>query len=128
MSFSKDIKKEILSNGFKGRCSGLAFLCGLIYSSAEYEVEENIVKNFVIPTDLDFLIDYLKNITKELYGRDDLNLSSTFKISTTQYYNIAFPSDLALKILLETRALKLEDGILQLNEKVSGEITKDIDG
>ena len=62
MSFSKDVKKEVLNNGFTSKERALAFLCGLIYSSAEYEVVDNEIKNFVIPTDIDFLLDYIKEL------------------------------------------------------------------
>lgn len=128
MSFSKDIKKEILDNGFNQKENALAFLCGLIFSSAEYEVLGDIVKDFVIPTDVDFLIDGLKAIAKFLYNRDDIELKDTFKISQRQYYNIAFPSDLALKILLETKALIKKGNNLELNDKIDDSIVASEEG
>ena len=68
MSFSKDVKKEVLNNGFEGNQRALAFLCGLVYSSAEYEVVGNQIKNFVIPTDVDFLVDGVNLACKILYS------------------------------------------------------------
>lgn len=122
MSFSKDIKKEVLDNGFNSKECALAFLCGLVYSSAEYEVADNKVKNFVIPTDVEFLIDGVKGVVKHLYNREDLSLSEAFKISQRQYYNIEIPSDVALEILLDTKALIYKDDILELNENVDDSI------
>ena len=48
MSFSKDVKKEILDNKFASREQCLAFLCGLLYSSAEYEINDNNIEKFII--------------------------------------------------------------------------------
>ena len=48
MSFSKEVKKEILDNGFNKKEHAVAFLCGLIYSSAEYELKGDSVENFFI--------------------------------------------------------------------------------
>lgn len=128
MSFSKDVKREILNNGFESKESSLAFLCGLVYSSAEYEVVDNEIKNFVIPTDIDFLLDSLKEITKKLYNNDELSIEPAFKIGRTQYYNIAFPSEIAKQILIDVKALFLKDGCLELNEAIAESITADIDG
>lgn len=122
MSFSKDIKKEIVDNGFKEKDSALAFLCGLVFSSAEYEVVGNEIKDFVIPTDVDFLIDGLKNVVKFLYNKEDIYLKDTFKISQRQYYNIAIANDLALQILLDTKALVLKGENLELNNKIDDSI------
>ena len=94
MSFSRDIKKEILDNGFEDKQTGLSFLCGLIYSSAEYEVEESKVKNFVIPTDIEFLAEGIKSVLKRLYNREDVEIKDTFKISRREYFNVSIPSAL----------------------------------
>ena len=128
MSFSKDVKKEILNNGFLSKERALAFLCGLIYSSAEYEVQGEQVKNFVIPTDIDFLLGYVKDVTKFLYGDDNLTLSEAFKIGQTQYFNIVFPDNLAKRVLLDTKALIEIDGTLELNGKIDESITSSEEG
>lgn len=118
MSFSKDTKKEILENGFKSKEHCLAFLCGLVYSSAEYEVVEDSVKNFHIFTDLNFLCDYLKSATQMLYNKDEINVKPCYKISNMQYYDIEVQDELALNILLDTRALYYKNNNLELNEGI----------
>lgn len=118
MSFSKDIKREVLDNGFVNKDRCLAFLCGLIYSSAEYEVECGAIKNFYITTDIDFLLNSLKVATKMLYNRDDLSIEEFYKINKAQYYKINISDDLALKILLDTKALYLNGKNLELNSGV----------
>lgn len=128
MSFSKDVKKEILNNGFISKAHTLAFLCGLVYSSAEYEVVGSEIKNFVIPTDIDFLLEPLKDICKTMYGQNDLAIKEAFKIGKTQYYNIEFNSALAKQILLDTKALIENDGELELNGKIDESITDSEDG
>lgn len=128
MSFSKDVKKEILDNGFVSAEKALAFLCGLVYSSVEYEVKDNKVCNFFISTDLDFLIDYIKPITKKLFNNDNLSMEEYFKIGQTKYYKINFPDDLATKILLKTKAIKYNGDIIDVNSCVTDEILNSEDG
>ena len=128
MSFSKDIKREVLDNGFSSKENALAFLCGLIYSSAEYEVSGNNIKNFVIPTDVEFLIDGVKMATKMLFNCEDVTIENSFKINQRQYYNICIESALAKKILLETKALFIKDELLELNKKIDELITSTEDG
>lgn len=128
MSFSKEVKQEILDNGFNSETRARSFLCGLIYSSVEYEVNDNNISNFFISTDLDFLIDYIKQITNSLYSRQDLSLENHFKIGKTPYYKIVFPNDLAEKILLDTKAITKKNGQIDLVSCVSQEILNSEDG
>jgi len=122
MSFSKDIKKEVLNNGFNSKERALAFLCGLIYSSAEYEVEDNKVKDMVISTDVDFLIDGVKEAVNLIFNRSDLTMENAFKINQRQYYNICIPNDLALLLLLKIKALVLKGERLELNDFIDQSI------
>lgn len=128
MSFSKEVKAEILRNGFESKKRGLAFLCGLVYSSAEYEVDGENIKNFVIPTDVDFLLEPLKCITKDLFGKDNITIVDAFKINKTQYYNLQFEDGLAKDVLLATKALVKTEGGLELNGKIDEEIVDGEDG
>lgn len=128
MSFSKDIKKEILDNGFQGKSHCLAFLCGLIYSSAEYEVNGKEVLNFVIPTDVDFILEPMQNAINMLYKNYTLTLEEAYKINNTQYYNVCFPNELAKKILLDIYALTETDEGFELNNEINEKITDSEDG
>ena len=115
MSFSKEIKLEILENGFKTDKQCLAFLCGLFYSSAEFEVNDNTVNNFHIITDLTFLEKYLNSICLKLYGSSNIKCEPTYKISSMQYYDIIVENSLAQKILLDTNVLYYKNETLELN-------------
>lgn len=128
MSFSKDVKKEILDNGFLSRERCLAFLCGLIYSSAEYEVSGANVSNFSIVTDIDYLYNSLKSATKMLFNTEEITMEFAYKISTTNYYRIKFSNELAKKALLGTKALLFDGKNLELNTKVDDEIVGSEDG
>lgn len=122
MGFSRRVKDEILLKGFENNAQSLAFLCGLCYSSAEYEVEGNEVKNFFIPTDIENLIDTVRVALQSLFGASDISLELGNKITSTQYYNIKFPSDLAKRMLLETGALVQTKSGLELNDHVDERI------
>jgi len=128
MSFSKDIKKEILENGFKGNASCLAFLCGLIYSSAEYEVNGIEVKNFVIPTDINFILEPLQIIIDHLYQGYKLTLEPAYKINNKQYYNVIFPNELAKQVLIDVKALKKTKEGFELNDEINEEIVDSEEG
>ena len=128
MSFSKDVKREILDNGFQGKSHCLAFLCGLIYSSAEYEVNGSNIINFVIPTDVDFILEPLQNAINMLYENHTLTLKEAYKINNTQYYNVCFPNELAKKILLDVFALTETIDGYELNNKISEKILDSEDG
>ncbi len=128
MSFSKDVKKEILDNGFSSATRALSFLCGIIYSSAEYEVDGLKISNFFISTDIDFLIDYIKQITKMLYKREDLSLEDHFNIGQVKYYKIVVPDDLAEKILLDTKALTRDKDGFVVNTCANDEILNSEEG
>ena len=118
MSFSKEIKREILENGFKSNKHCLVFLCGLVFSSAEYEVIENNVSDFHIITDLEFLSEYLSKAVGMLYENAKIEMIPTYKISNMQYYDIKIDDTTAQKILLDTKALYFDGSNLELNEKI----------
>lgn len=123
MGFSKDVKLEILNSDFSDKQKSLAFLCGLIYSSAEYEVNDNKVEHLFISTDLVELFDCLKNILQDVYNNNNISLVESFKISTTQYYQIVFNDDaLAEKVLLDTKSLEKTGEYYSLNTSIAQEI------
>ncbi|MBE7075201.1 MAG: DNA-binding protein WhiA [Clostridiales bacterium] len=128
MSFSKEVKKEILDNKFNSKERALAFLCGLVYSSAEYEVKDGKIINFVIPTDVDFLVDSIKEVVQDIYGFGKVSMVPSFKISKTQYYNIEISDDVAEKILYDTFALTKDGDEIKVNEVVSDKILATEDG
>ena len=126
MSFSKEIKKEILHNDFKSNSHLLSFLYGLFFSSAEFEVEDNNVKNFIIITDLNFLADFLKNFLKRLYNSSNIICVPCYKISDMQYYKIQIEDNLAKQILLDTKIISKHNNKIVLNEVIDEKNILDI--
>ena len=62
MSFSKDVKNEILSKTIEDDYSCLAFLSGLFSSSASITLEPEV--NLTLNTDLENLAPYVNEIIK----------------------------------------------------------------
>lgn len=128
MSFSKDVKKEILNNGFKSAQKALAFLCGIIYSCATIETEQNEVTNCYISTDVDFLFEPMQEIVNMLYGNQTLTMNEHFKIGRVKYYKISIPNQLAQKILLDANIAVLQNNNLMINKSPSQSVLSTIDG
>lgn len=127
MSFSKDVKKEILDNKFASKETTLAFLCGLMMASAEFEVSKNKIESLHLVTDVPFLYDYLKEMCENTFSSSDIEVSNAYKISSTQYYKISFNQKLKEDILLETNILENKNNKLVKQEDVSVKILKDMD-
>lgn len=122
MSFSKEVKKEILNNGFKSAKSALAFLSGLTLSSAEFKMENGNLTNFYFSTDLDFLYQAVKSLIYEKYGEQSVLLENNFKIGKNQYYKISLQPKTALMLLNE---LKIDVNKNQIATEVNEQIVND---
>lgn len=115
MSFSKDVKKEVLDNGFASANLALAFLCGLFDASSHFKIEGNDITECYISTDIDFLFDHLKNIVSKIYKNAEMTCSQNFKIGQTEYFKISFDNATAKQILLDTKIIKLHNGSILKN-------------
>lgn len=108
MSFSKDVKKEILSKPSEQDCCGLAFLSGLFSSSAKIDTKNLTLS---INTDICELTDYINSIIKKLYGEEvKAEICQKYQIKKEDYYKINFEPNLAKQILLDTGCIYLENG------------------
>ena len=117
MSFSKDVKNEILSKSIEQDCCGLAFLSGILSSSANIEVDGEI--SLSLNTDIESLFEYLNSIVKKLYGKElGVETCKSYQIKKEDYFKITFPPSLAHQILLDTGCVALEDGKLVRQFKV----------
>ncbi len=125
MSFSKEVKKEVLNNGFNSAKSALAFLCGLTLSSAEFKMENGELTSFYFSTDLDFLHQAVKSLVCEKYGEQSVLLENNFKIGKTQYYKIVLKPTFALKLLKDINAINTNTNeiVLKVSEKVVNDET-----
>lgn len=130
MSFSKDIKQEILNGEFKGKQKALAFLCGLVYSSADFVLTED-VSEFKITTDVENLIDYVKSILNDLYAKElpiHVEQEPAFKIGKTPYFYITLNNELATKLLLDIYAVEVLGGKYEQNKQIDDKMLNDEDG
>lgn len=123
MSFSKEIKNEILSKNIEDDLGGLAFLSGLFCSSAQVEIGEKAMLS--INSDLDALPNYIDKIIKKLYGQTSIVKKCDGYQIKKDYYNISFEENLTYKLLLDTGSAKLENGKLVRNFAVDEYMIKD---
>lgn len=131
MSFSKEIKREIMSNELNSKEQALAFLCGLNFSSAEYVLNENKITDYKITTDNLELEPYIKFVLKYVYG--DNNNSETqvlpaFKIGKTPYFYITIDDQTALQLLIDIFAIETLGGKYQKTNQINDKLLETIDG
>ena len=111
MSFSKDIKNEILSKKDTQDCCSLAFLSGLFSSSATIQISYKI--DLYISTDLELLPKYIEDIVKRLYGSQiQIEICKSYQIKKEDYYKITFDENTSSKLLLDTGCAVIENGSL----------------
>ena len=123
MSFSKDIKNEILSNQIISDEYGLAFLSGLFSSSAQIEINNEI--SFMLATDLQILPDFINSITKKLYGDlFEVEICKGYQIKKQNYYKLIFNQN-SYNLLLDTGCLKLENGTMTRNMAIDEYMIKE---
>ena len=117
MSFSKDVKNEILSKNLEQDCCSLAFLSGLFSSSATIETQPKI--DLVLNTDIEKLIEFISNITQKLYGQKvNAKNCKAYQIKKEDYFKINFEENLAYKLLLDTGCITLENGVYVRQYKI----------
>ena len=111
MSFSKDIKNEILSKDIEQDCCCLAFLSGLFSSSANIEISNSL--SLSLNTDLEKLCEVVDKIVKKLYGKNiAIENQKSYQIKKEDFYKIIFDDSLAYDILIDTGCLYQENGNL----------------
>ena len=117
MSFSKDIKNEILSKEIEQDCCSLAFLSGLLSSSANIETDKNVTLS--LNTDIENVCNFVRAIIQKLYGRDiAIENQKSYQIKKEDYFKINIDSDLAYNLLMDTGCLYQENGNLVRNYEV----------
>lgn len=122
MSFSKEIKRELLKLKLFDDGEWFAFLSGIILSVGNVQFEKESASISVI-TDVEELYDYLNQILKRLYGDfAEMEIVEKSIINKTLYYNIRFPSEKALDILKDTGLLELKNTGYQLKTEFDNHI------
>lgn len=127
MSFSKDVKIELLNENKETADTAFAFLSGLLHGAGEIEKNTQGFKAFVV-TDLNELYEKVNDIVHVLYGDYlELEIEDDYVINKTTYYRITFPSTVAQSVLLDTGILYISDGGYQLNYGIDSNIVASSD-
>ena len=120
MSFTNDVKTELISVLPEDDSCGLAMLAGFILSSGSIIMSRNGV-TFSILSERTDILDYVKSIINRLYSDkiNELRLI-TSKIGKNEKYEFEIPLELGNEILLDL-------GILSYNEKNIRDINNVVD-
>ena len=126
MSFSRDIKLQIMEHKLTNDCCELAFLCGLFHSCGQIKIE-NGQADLYLSTDLQKMYDFINDTLSSLYGEyAEIEIVDEYKINKTTYYKIIFPESLSYRLLLDTGMIKFDEkNQLVKNEIVQNEILQD---
>lgn len=124
MSFSKQVKEEILLGSIEDDDVALAFLCGVVRSIGNIEVHQGQFSIYVV-TDVAPLYDYCNQILKKLYGDyAELEITEKSLINKTLYYSIKFPDHSAAQILQDIGVWQPAQGGYSLATEVDSHILK----
>lgn len=124
MSFSKEVKKELLNEKIQDDEKGLAFLAGIIRSIGKIDINADKITLEAI-TDIEGLYYYCNDILKRLYGDyAELEITEKSVISKTLYYRIKFPEDKAKQILKDVGAITLTNIGYEVSKQVDEHIVK----
>lgn len=122
MSFSKEIKKELLELALADDDEAFAFLSGIIASIGNVEFKKDSAK-ISVTTDVEGLYDFLNEILKMLYGDfAEMEIVEKSIINKTLYYNILFPEDKSLDILKDIGLLELKKTGFELKKQLDTHI------
>lgn len=117
MSFSRDVKNEILSLDIDQDCCCLAFLSGLFASSANIELGNDV--ELTLNTDLENLAPYVNKIIQKMYGKQaKVEICKSYQIKKEDYFRLTFEPSLACQMLLDTGCIAIKDEKLTRRYKV----------
>jgi DNA-binding protein WhiA len=127
MSFSKQVKEELLQIGMDDDDMALAFLCGVVRSVGNIQVQDGQF-SIIVVTDVVQLYEYCNKIFKQLYGDyAELEIVEKSIINKTTYYSIKFPTQSARQILQDIGLWNPTDPQNQLQNQVDQHILKNQD-
>ena len=111
MSFSREIKKEVLQKKPEDDSLWLSFLSGLFNSSAVIDVNNSSLQ---LSTDLVELVDKLNEICNKMYGEiPKQEKIKGYQIKKNDFFKLTFAPHLATNILLDTGLICNIDGKMQ---------------
>ena len=127
MSFSKQVKEELLEQKVEDDDVALAFLCGVVRSIGKIETIKEQTNVYVV-TDVAGLYEYCNSILKMLYGDfAELEIAEKSIINKTLYYNIKFPESSAFQILQDIGIVKLTAKGYEMMSEVDSYVLKNED-
>ena len=123
MSFSRDIKKEILSASLDDSQS-LAFLSGLLNSSAEIFLEGNV--SLIISTEIYELTEKVNALLNKFYGKSaNIQTIPAHQIKKENYYKMEIDGDMAFNLLMDTGCITTQNANLSRNFNVDEYLIKE---
>lgn len=124
MSFSEQLKSEILSKKFKQSCCSMAMLSGFLRSAGSLDgtMQKNgvVIKGFEFATESVLIRDYFKNLIIDLYGEIVSTSQYTDPMSKKDRYILYSSGDKSVELLKEL-------GIISVSEKGESSIVLGID-
>ncbi len=124
MSFSREIKKEILSISLDDDSQSLAFLGGLINSSAHIVLKPTV--SITLTTEIFELNSKVNQILNKFYGAFTTAVKcSPHQIKRDEYYKITLDGDVAFRLLLDTGCIKVVDAVVVRNFDVDEYLIKE---
>ena len=125
LSFSKEIKKEILAFKLDDDSKCLAFLSGFLNSSAYVDINEKII---TLTTELEEASIILKSLLKKFYGyTPETLLCAAHQIMRDNYYKITISGETSIRLLLDTGCAKIDNGSIVRNFDVDEYLIKESD-
>lgn len=108
MSFSKEIKKEILTFKLDDDSKCLAFLSGLLNSSAHVNIDEKVI---TLTTELEEVTKVICSLLKKFYGyTPDVTSCSAYQIKKDSYFKITVSGETAISLLIDTGCAEIDKG------------------
>ncbi len=101
MSFIKEIKNEIISSPIENDCCAIAFIAGILYSSATiFEKENEFEVSFIC--DNKEVYNFVDNLVKKHYGTSlIINKDDSPLLNKQESYIVTFPNLISKRVLLD---------------------------
>ena len=107
-SFSYNLKNEVASVLPNGDDESLSQLSAIIKTSGEIIKNSNSQK-VLIYTELDKLVELVKNIIKKLYGKEIENNKTKATFSKKDRFQIVLPEDITKNVLIDTEIMQFDE-------------------
>ena len=115
MSFSQNIKNEILSYNIENQCCKIAFLTGLIKTISELNLSSGKI-NLEFKTDNKNLLEYISKLIEEIYNyKGTIEIDDDFVVSKHEKYILKLDNTTTLNLLKDCELMNNKNEINELN-------------